>query len=367
VSENRQVKIASIVGARPQFIKAAMVSHSLRRLPGVQELLIHTGQHYDPMLTDIFFTELELTRPTYNLDVRSGAHGAQTGRMLERLEEVLEREVPDWVVVYGDTNSTLAGALAAVKLHLRVAHVEAGLRSFDRRMPEEINRVLTDHASDLLLAPTAVAVRNLRQEGVPEHRVHLVGDVMYDAVREHTARALRVSTVLDRLGVQPRGYVLATIHRAGNTDDHQTIRAIFQGLLEVVKAVPVVLPLHPRTRKSLRDAGMLDAVEHGLRVVEPVGYLDMLVLEHHACLVATDSGGVQKEAFFQGVPCVTLRAETEWTELVAAGWNRLVPPSDGKVGAGILSALADRRPAERPNDLYGDGNAAGGIAKLLTD
>jgi UDP-GlcNAc3NAcA epimerase len=361
------VKIASIVGARPQFIKAAMVSHSLRRLPDVQEVVVHTGQHYDPMLTDIFFTELELTRPAYNLEVRSGAHGAQTGRMLERLEQVLEREKPQWVVVYGDTNSTLAGALAAVKLHIKVAHVEAGLRSFDRRMPEEVNRVLTDHASDLLLAPTAGAVHNLRQEGVPEHRVHLVGDVMYDAVRAHTVRALSVSTVLDRLGVQPRGYMLATIHRAGNTDDQLTLRAIFQGLLEVAKAVPVVLPLHPRTRKSLRDAGLLNDVKHGLRVVDPVGYLDMLVLEHHACLIATDSGGVQKEAFFQGVPCVTLRAETEWSELLASGWNRLVPPSDGKVGTSILAALAEPRPTEWPNDLYGDGNAAGAIARLLID
>ena len=359
------MKIVSIVGARPQFIKAAMVSHSLSRLPDVQELLVHTGQHYDPMLNDIFFTELELARPAYNLDVRSGPHGAQTGRMLERIEAVLEQEAPDWVVVYGDTNSTLAGALAAVKLHLKVAHVEAGLRSFDRQMPEEINRVLTDHASDLLLAPTAGAVHNLRQEGVPEDRVHLVGDVMYDAVREHTARALRVSTVLDRLGLQPRGYVLATIHRAGNTDDGPAMAAIFQGLLEVAATVPVVLPLHPRTRKSLREAGMLDDVEHGLRVVDPVGYLDMLVLEHHACLIATDSGGVQKEAFFQGVPCVTLRAETEWTELVDSGWNRLVPPSTGEVGTRILSALAEKRPLERPSRIFGDGDAAGQITQLL--
>ena len=361
------MKIASIVGARPQFIKAAMVSHSLSRLPGLQEVLVHTGQHYDPMLSDIFFAELELTRPAYNLDVRSGPHGAQTGRMLERIETVLEQEAPDWVVVYGDTNSTLAGALAAVKLHLKVAHVEAGLRSFDRRMPEEVNRVLTDHASDLLLAPTAGAVDNLRQEGVPEYRFQLVGDVMYDAIREHTVRALRVSTVLDRLGVQPRGYVLATIHRAGNTDDGPAMRAIFQGLIEVASTVPVVLPLHPRTRMSLRDAGMLADVEHKLRVADPVGYFDMLALEHHACLIATDSGGVQKEAFFQGVPCVTLRAETEWTELLATGWNRLVRPSDGMVGTNILSALADRRPAERPDNLYGDGNAAGKIATLLVD
>lgn len=359
------MKIASIVGARPQFIKAAMVSHSLRRLPDVQEVVVHTGQHYDPMLTDIFFTELGLARPAYNLDVRSGPHGAQTGRMLERIEAVVEQEAPDWVVVYGDTNSTLAGALAAVKLHMKVAHVEAGLRSFDRRMPEEINRVLTDHASDLLLAPTAGAVHNLRQEGLSDDRVHLVGDVMYDAVREHTVRALRVSTVLDRLGVQPRGYVLATIHRAGNTDDGTTLGSIFQGLLEVASTVPVVLPLHPRTRKSLRAASMLDAVEHSLKVIDPVGYLDMLVLEHHACLIATDSGGVQKEAFFQGVPCVTLRAETEWTELVASGWNRLLPPLEGNVGSRALSVLAEKRPTERPNSIFGDGDAAGTIVRLL--
>jgi UDP-GlcNAc3NAcA epimerase len=361
------VKVASITGTRPQFIKAAAVSQSVRRVPGLEEILIHTGQHYDPEMTDVFFTDLGLPVPAYNLHVHSGSHGAQTGRMLERIEEVLEKENPHWVVVYGDTNSTLAGALAAVKLHIRLAHVEAGLRSFDRRMPEEVNRILTDHASELLFAPTSVAVHNLQREGIAGRGVHLVGDVMYDAFLQHTARAMGMSSVLTRICLQPRGYVLATIHRAGNTDDEGTIRAIFQGLLEVATVIPVVLPLHPRTRKCLRAVGLLDAVEHGLKVVDPVGYLDMLVLEHHASLIATDSGGVQKEAFFHGVPCVTLRPETEWTELLASGWNRLVPPLDGNVGTGILTALAEKWPTERPKAVFGDGNAAGKIARLLVD
>jgi UDP-GlcNAc3NAcA epimerase len=334
-------------------------------MPGLEEVLIHTGQHYDREMTDVFFTDLGLPLPAYNLEVHSGTHGAQTGRMLERLEEVLERERPEWVIVYGDTNSTLAGALAAVKLHIRLAHVEAGLRSFDRRMPEEVNRVLTDHASDLLLAPTMVAVHNLEREGIARRSIHLVGDVMYDAFLQHTDRAIRVSKVLTRISLQPRNYVLATIHRAGNTDDGQTIRSIFQGLLEVARTVPVVLPLHPRTRKSLRTVDIFEDVEHSLKVIEPVGYLDMLVLEKNASLIVTDSGGVQKEAFFHGVPCVTLRSETEWTELLATGWNQLVPPIDGSVGTRILSALARRWPVERPGELFGNGDAADKIATLL--
>jgi UDP-GlcNAc3NAcA epimerase len=361
------VRIASITGTRPQFIKAAAVSESVRQMPGLEEILIHTGQHYDPEMTGFFFTDLGLPVPAYNLQVHSGSHGAQTGRMLERLEEVLEREKPDWVIVYGDTNSTLAGALAAAKLHIRLAHVEAGLRSFDRRMPEEVNRVLTDHVSDLLLAPTTVAVQNLQREGIAGPSVHLVGDVMYDSFLQYTARALGASSVLHRLCVEPRNYVLATIHRAGNTDDRVTLSAIFHGLLEVAATVPVVFPIHPRTRKSLRTAGLLDAAEQNLRVIDPVGYFDMLVLEHHACLIATDSGGVQKEAFFHGVPCVTLRPETEWTELVESGWNRVVPPLNGNVGTSILAALAGKRPGERPNYIFGDGNAAGKIAALLVD
>ena len=223
------MKIVSVIGTRPQFIKSAPVSRSFRQFPGIDEVIVHTGQHYDPEMTDIFFADLELPPPAYNLEVRSGSHGAQTGRMLERLEPVLDREAPDWVVVYGDTNSTLAGTLAAVKLHIKVAHVEAGLRSFDRQMPEEMNRILTDHASDLLFAPTAGAVHNLQLEGIAGRSVHLVGDVMYDAVLQHTERALRVSDVLDRISLQPRGYILATIHRAGNTDDGPSRWSYFSG------------------------------------------------------------------------------------------------------------------------------------------
>ena len=361
------MKILTVIGARPQFIKSAPVSRSFRGTQQINEVIVHTGQHYDPEMNHVFFADLELPPPAYNLDVRSGSHGEQTGRMLERLEKVIERESPDWVLVYGDTNSTLAGALAAAKLNLKVAHVEAGLRSFDRRMPEEVNRVLTDHASDLLFAPTASAVHNLKAEGITRRSVELVGDVMYDAVLQHTDRALRISKVLDRHSVQARRYVLATIHRAGNTDDRASLRAVFEGLLDVAKVVPIVLPLHPRTRKSLDAEGMLGAVEHALTVIDPVGYLDMLMLEHHACLIITDSGGVQKEAFFHRVPCVTLRRETEWVELVTSGWNRLVPPLGGDLASHILSALSENHPKQQPESIFGDGKAARTIADRLLE
>jgi len=361
------VKIVSITGTRPQFVKAAAISHAIQRTAGLEEVLVHTGQHYDAEMNDVFFKDLALPVPAYNLQVHSGSHGAQTGRMLERIEDVLKHERPGWVVVYGDTNTTLADALEAVKLHTRIAHVEAGLRSYDRSMPEEVNRVLTDHVSDLLLVPTTVAVHNLQREGIAGHSVQLVGDVMYDAFLQHTAHAMKFSSVLTRLGLTPRSYVLATVHRAGNTEDVETLRAIFEGLLQVAQEIPVVVPLHPRTRKSLLTLGLLERVEHGFTLVDPVGYLDMLVLEHHASLIATDSGGVQKEAFFHRVPCVTLRTETEWTELVDSGWNRLVPPLDPGLGNRILTALADQPPSERPDTIFGDGNAAGRIVMLLTD
>ena len=289
-------------------------------------MLVHTGQHYDENMSEVFFQELEIPKPDYYLGIGSGTHGAQTGRMLEAIEQVLLQIVPDLVLVYGDTNSTLAGALAAVKLHVPVAHVEAGLRSYNRRMPEEINRVLTDHASDLLFAPTEAAVENLKQEGISSNRIFLVGDVMYDASLYYGAKAERESRILQQLGLRPKQYVLATIHRAENTDDAQRLRSIFDGLELAAKEIPVIIPLHPRTREALKQEAQLSKVAQHVLVIQPVGYLDMVMLEKHSRLIATDSGGVQKEAFFYNVPCMTLRSETEWVELVELGWNRLVPP-----------------------------------------
>ena len=325
--------ILSVVGARPQFVKAAVVAAALEER-GAAHRLVHTGQHYDDSLSDVFFRELGLRQPDHQLDVGSGSHGAQTAAMLEGLERVILEVEPAWVVLYGDTNSTLAGALAAAKLHVPVAHVEAGLRSFDRRMPEELNRVLTDHASDLLLAPTHTAIENLRKEGIPDNRVRLVGDVMYDAALRF--RGAGSADRLEQLGVRSGEYILATVHRAANTDDPTRLRAIFHGLARVARdtETPVLVLLHPRTRAALRREGLLEEMEERLILSEPVGYLDMLTLESHASLVATDSGGVQKEAYFVGVPCVTLREETEWVELVEGGWNRLVGAPVRRHGGG---------------------------------
>ena len=286
--------ILTIVGARPQFIKAAAVHRALAARPNVEQILIHTGQHYDPNMSDVFFDELEIPAPDYHLGIGSGSHGAQTGRMLEKIEEVLIERRPDWVVVYGDTNSTLAGALAAVKLHLPLAHVEAGLRSFNRSMPEEINRVLTDHASDVLLAPTEAAVDNLQTEGISREKIHLVGDVMFDVALYYAEKAGKQSDILGRWNLTSRDYVLATIHRAENTDERSRLEAIVDGLGEVARELPVVLPLHPRTRAALDREGLLESAQSRLRIEEPVGYLDMVRLEREARLIVTDSGGVQK-------------------------------------------------------------------------
>lgn len=356
--------MVTVVGARPQFIKAATVSRVLRSAPGVREILVHTGQHYDENMSAVFFTELEIPSPDYHLGVASGTHGAQTGRMLEAIERVLLAEKPDWALVYGDTNSTLAGALAAVKLHIPVAHVEAGLRSFNRRMPEEINRVLVDHASDLLFAPTRAAVENLCKEGLPETRIHLVGDVMYDAALYYRAKAERASRILQQLNLRPKEYILATVHRAENTDDPARLRVIIEGLRNAAKEMPVVMPLHPRTRAALEQAALYPEAVRYLRLINPVGYLDMVMLEQNARLIVTDSGGVQKEAFFCRVPCVTLREETEWVELVELGWNRLVSPvSAVDVAAEIAMGLNIKGTEGMP---YGDGHAANEIANCLT-
>ena len=318
------MKIVTIVGARPQFIKAAPVSKAIRdhnekkKGPRITEVLVHTGQHYDHGMSQIFFDELDISEPDLNLGVGSGTHGWQTGQMLVRIEEVLLEEKPDFVVVYGDTNSTLAGALAAVKLHIPVAHVEAGLRSFNRKMPEEHNRVVADHCADLLFCPTQTAVDNLAREGVT-NGVYLVGDTMYDAVLQFSSIARKRSTILEELGLESKTYLLTTIHRPYHTDIPENLRNIFQAFAEIGEII--VFPAHPRTSKKI--AALESSFSQGLapgniKIIEPVGYLDMLVLEENARLILTDSGGMQKEAYFFGVPCITLRTETEWVE---TGWN----------------------------------------------
>ncbi len=358
-------KIVTVVGARPQFIKAAAISRVLRARPGVEELLVHTGQHYDDNMSQVFFDELGIPSPDYHLAIGSGRHGEQTGKMLAAIEELLVSTQPDWMLVYGDTNSTLAGALAAAKLHIPIAHVEAGVRSFNRRMPEEVNRVLTDHMADLLLAPTPTAIENLRREGLPSTAMHLVGDCMYDVALHYGAQAESRSQILERLELKPGGYVLATVHRAENTDDPARLQAIFEGLSVVATELPVVLPLHPRTRAALERAGLLARVADRLRLIDPVGYLDMIKLERNARLIATDSGGVQKEAFFHSVPCVTLRDETEWTELVECGANRLVSPlTQTNLVSAVREALAAKA-GFAAGSLYGGGRAAEVIVEKL--
>jgi UDP-GlcNAc3NAcA epimerase len=354
------MRILSVVGARPQFIKAAVVSRAISEQGNIDNSLLHTGQHYDTNMSDVFFEELGISKPTHRLAVGSGNHGAQTAQMLSGIERVLLDDKPDKVVVFGDTNSTLAGALAAVKLQIPVAHVEAGLRSFNRRMPEEINRVLTDHASELLFAPTETAVNNLLREGVDANKISKTGDVMYDAALFYSSRAAARSRVLEQLALEPKGYVLATVHRAENTDYPLRLRSIILGLSQVAREIPVVLPMHPRTRKSVAE---FELDTSRLTLVPPVGYLDMVMLERHARLIATDSGGVQKEAYFYRVPCVTLRDETEWVELVQSNWNRLVPPTDPEsIFSGVLNQL-DATGTDI--QLYGGGQASEVIARVL--
>ncbi len=344
-----------MVGARPQFVKAAPLCRSLRRR--FHEVLVHTGQHYDPELSDSFFRELDIPTPDHHLGIGSGSHGRMTGRMLEALEALMVKVRPQVVVVLGDTNSTLAGALAAVKLGLPVAHVEAGLRSFDERMPEEINRRLTDHVSTLLLCPTRTAVRNLRAEGITRG-VHRVGDVMMDAVRQHLARALRRRSVH-----RPRGpYAVLTLHRQENVED--PIR--LTGIVKTVDTLelPVLFPVHPRTRHRLRGLCLRPA--GSLRLLRPLPYLEMLGLVQNAQVLLTDSGGLQKEAFILGTPCLTLRDSTEWVETVRAGANRVVGADPARIRR-ALRALERRRPRFDAARVYGDGHAAEAIAEILAD
>lgn len=359
------MRIASIVGARPQFIKAAVVSNLLRSHPDVEEVLIHTGQHYSPTLSEIFFQELDIPQADLNLEVGPGLPSVQIGQMLIKLDAALRSQAFDWVLVYGDTSTTLAGALAAVKLGIPLAHVEAGLRSYDRKMPEEMNRLTTDHLADLLFTPTTTASQNLEHEGIPSSRIHFVGDVMYDSVLQTAEHARRHSRVLERLNLEPGGYLLCTVHRAENTDVRPNLAAILDGLSQVAFEIPVILPLHPRTQAAMEREG-LQAQAAGLRLIEPLGYLDMLHLEANARLIATDSGGVQKEAFFTGVPCVILRPTTEWVELVENGWSTLAPPTSApELASALRAALAAARPARGGVPLFGDGHAAEKICTKL--
>ena len=359
-------KILTVIGARPQFIKASVVSHAIAQTSGLQEVLVHTGQHFDANMSAVFFNELGLQPPAHKLEIHGGSHGEMTGRMLIAIERVLQSEKPDAVLVYGDTNSTLAGALAAAKLHIPVAHVEAGLRSFNMAMPEEINRILTDRISHWLFTPTDAAKVHLEHEGASPHRIATVGDVMYDVALHHGARVHAEGRILGKLSLAPRSYVLATVHRAENTDNPQRLAAVVAALEMVAAQYPVVWPLHPRTRAILRRSGQLENLSRSIHLIDPVGYLDMVQLEKFAAVVATDSGGVQKEAFFYHVPCVTLRDETEWMELVEAGWNRLVPPlSPEAMSDAVLQAMGTQGADVRP---YGTGDAATRIVqRLCTD
>ena len=384
------MKIATIIGARPQFIKAATISRAIAQhnqsgsTPAVEEITIHTGQHYDEGMSAVFFRELEMAKPTYNLEIGghdaascppiSSSHGWQTGRMLMAIEEVLLKEKPDWVLIYGDTNSTLAGALAAAKLHIRIVHVEAGLRSYNRLMPEEINRIVTDHLSTYLFCPSKTAVENLRREGIASPltpdasrltpNVFIVGDVMADALQFATTKASAHSDILARLELQPQGYLLATVHRAENTDDPDRLGNIMAAFSELAEREPVILPLHPRTKKILDDNFSLRLTPHpSLKIIDPVGYFDVIALEKSSRHLLTDSGGMQKEAYWLKVPCITLRDETEWIETVELGWNILTGADRDRI---IETVRTFKAPSEHP-PLYGDGNAAAHCLKALLE
>ena len=349
------MKLITIVGARPQFIKAAAVSREIAKHDDIQELIIHTGQHFDANMSDIFFEEMSIPKPDYNLDINGLGHGAMTGQMLEKIEEVLLKEQPDWVLVYGDTNSTIAGALAAKKLHIKVAHVEAGLRSFNMAMPEEVNRILTDRISNILFCPTDAAIENLEKEGYKniDIRIEKSGDVMQDAAMFYTKIAKAPDFDI------PKEFVLATIHRAENTDDLGRLKSIFEAYAKIATEMPIILPLHPRTANILKKEGMQAA---NVKIIEPVGYLEMVYLLEHCKLVMTDSGGLQKEAFFFKKPCITLRDETEWVELVQNGFNTIVGADKSK----ILNAFQNQNyDLNFDINLYGKGAASGNIVKSL--
>jgi UDP-N-acetylglucosamine 2-epimerase len=378
------MKIVTVVGARPQFIKAAAVRRAIHAFnrPSkagskgrIREILVHTGQHYDYLMDKVFFEELRLPRPDYHLGVGSGSHAVQTGRMLEGVERVLEKEKPEITIVYGDTNSTLAGALAAAKLNILVGHVEAGLRSYRRSMPEETNRLLIDHLSTLLFCPTAQAVRNLSKEGIrngDKTVVKNVGDVMYDSILYYSQLAEKKSTILEDLNLLPHTphsalrtphYYLVTLHRAENTDNPSRLKSILKALKEIGEDFPVILPLHPRTKKMMRVQHLAKEAK-GIQLIDPVCYLDMLKLEKHAKVILTDSGGVQKEAYWFRVPCVTLREETEWMETIRSGWNVLAGSRTKSIVEEVRHR-AVRKPPPGGMGIFGDGKASEKIVQII--
>ena len=350
------MKILSIIGARPQFTKCSPLSREIRKEH--TEILVHTGQHYNPEMSDIFIKELQIPQPDYNLGVGSSSHGEQTGKMLIEIEKILLKEEPDTVLVYGDTNSTVAGALAASKLNIRIAHVEAGLRSFDRSMPEEINRVLTDHLSDSLFCPTETAVLNLKNEGITTG-VYNVGDVMLDALEHNIKIAEEKSTVLEDMGLSSKEYLIATVHRASNTDSFSNLSSIVNAFCDV--DVPIVFPVHPRTEKYLKHYGLWNKLCKKVKVIYPVGYLDMLKLMAHSRKILTDSGGVQKEAYMLGVPCITMRENTEWVETIEEGGNVLVGADYRK----IVDTIKDFEGSTSKRNVFGTGNSSENICKIL--
>lgn len=354
-------KIVSIVGARPQFVKAAVLSRALKA-KGITEVLVHTGQHFDHGMSDVFFEEMEIPHPQYHLGINSLTHGAMTGRMIEKIEAVLLDEKPDVLVVYGDTNSTLAGALAASKLHIPVAHVEAGLRSFNMEMPEEINRILTDRISSYLFCPSNAAIRNLEKEGFASFNCKLVktGDVMYDAAMFYSEKSAERSTVAKTIDLE-KPYMLTTLHRQENTDDPAKLEAIVGALNQLNEQMRVLLPMHPRTRKMIEKAGL----KLKFTVIDPVGYFDMIELLKHCRLVMTDSGGLQKEAYFFGKNCVTLREQTEWTELVEYGYNVLSGADEQRIVELAMEMLNRRN--DFATSLYGDGHSGDHIAQELLE
>lgn len=354
------MKLITILGARPQFVKAATVSRELKKV-GVTEVIVHTGQHFDHNMSQVFFDEMEIPQPDYNLEISGLNHGAMTGRMLEKIEAVLIQEKPDYALVYGDTNSTLAGALAAVKLHIPVAHIEAGLRSFEMKMPEEINRILTDRISSVLFCPTTTAIKNLQQEGFDHFNCEVVlsGDVMYDAVRYYQSKIDMHATILQKENLQNIPFILVTLHRAENTNDPQRLKEICEALNEIAQKVKIVLPLHPRTKAFLASHNIhLEA-----SLIEPVGYFDMLALLQHCKMVMTDSGGLQKEAYFFEKFCITLRDQTEWVELVETGANALAG-ADKKIILNLFNKHYTKS-IRLKEGLYGDGHAAALIAKYF--
>lgn len=353
------MKIVTIISARPQFIKAKPVLDELKHFNTINSIVIHTGQHYDYEMSKLFFDELDIPAPDYNLGVGSGEHGLQTGKILIRMEKVLQMEKPDLLLVYGDTNSTLAGSLAAAKIHIPVAHIEAGMRGFNRRMPEEINRILTDHISTLLFCSTQTAVNNLKREGITKG-VYKVGDVMYDIWLSHTKIAKEKSKILQTLDLKPKSYYLVTIHRPSNTDNRNTLKNILEAISEL--DFPVVFPIHPRTKKTIKQYNNI-AIEqfNNILFVDPVGYLDMLILEKNAKKILTDSGGVQKEAYFFKVPCITLREETEWVETVRSGWNVLVSSNKKK----IIETTNYPMSAGDTNAFFGNGKSSKKICRYI--